>query len=255
MKERQVKQLREELETVDWYTKVLESGVVTKELYEDMVRTKKKIQDIEEKMTMMTFDHEVKVSQLSTKLKETQRYLIKTNNEVVKPLMHEIKLVEELKQRYKTQYEKNFEDLRILNAIMRLPRMSDQFYKTIKKREQQEKFEQRKKEAIYLMDQYVTQGNDDEFFNKFIGHLDKTVPEQMNNPIEKRHQSSSSGQASSQNEVTSRNASQKLPRYNLSEKIDTKVLETNKQISLNEKIRFRRHKNQIQHPETEPDLL
>ena len=125
MKERQVKQLREELETVDWYTKVLESGVVTKELYEDMVRTKKKIQDIEEKMTMMTFDHEVKVSQLSTKLKETQRYLIKTNNEVVKPLMHEIKLVEELKQRYKTQYEKNFEDLRILNAIMRLPRMSD----------------------------------------------------------------------------------------------------------------------------------
>ena len=62
MKERQVKQLKEELETVDWYTKVLESGMVTKELYEDMVRTKKKINDIEEKMTMMTFDHEVKVS-------------------------------------------------------------------------------------------------------------------------------------------------------------------------------------------------
>ena len=135
MKERQVQQLREELETVDWYTKVLESGLVTKELYEEMVKTQKKIKDIEEKMTMMTFDHEVKVSQLSTKLKTTQRYLIKTNNEVVKPLMHEIKLVEELKQRYKTQYEKNFEDLRILNAIMRLPRMSDQFYKTIKKRE------------------------------------------------------------------------------------------------------------------------
>ena len=37
------------------------------------------------------------------------------------------------------------------------------------------------------MDQYVTQGNDDEFFNKFIGHLDKTVPEQMNNPLERRH--------------------------------------------------------------------
>ena len=135
MKERQVQQLREELETVDWYTKVLESGLVTKELYEEMVKTQKKIKDIEEKMTMMTFDHEVKVSQLSTKLKTTQRYLIKTNNKVVKPLMHEIKLVEELKQRYKTQYEKNFEDLRILNAIMRLPRMSDQFYKTIKKRE------------------------------------------------------------------------------------------------------------------------
>ena len=62
MKERQVKQLKEELVTVAWYTEVLESGMVTKELYEDMVRTKKKINDIEEKMTMMTFDHEVKVS-------------------------------------------------------------------------------------------------------------------------------------------------------------------------------------------------
>ena len=88
--------------TVDWYTEVLESGLVTKELYEEMVKTKKKIKDLEEKMTMMTFDHEVKVSQLSTKLKTTQRYLIKTNNEVVRPLMHEIKLVEELKHRYKT---------------------------------------------------------------------------------------------------------------------------------------------------------
>ena len=69
--------------------------------------------------------------------------------------MHEIKLTEELKQRYKTQYEKNFENLRILNAIMRLPRMSDQFYKTIKKKEQQEKFKQREKEAICLMNLYV----------------------------------------------------------------------------------------------------
>ena len=67
-----------------------------------MVYTEKKIKDMEEKMSMMTMDHEVEVSKLSTKLKTTQRYLIKTNNEVVKPLMHEIKLVEELKQRYKT---------------------------------------------------------------------------------------------------------------------------------------------------------
>lgn len=98
--------------------------------------------------------------------------------------MHEIKLSEELKQRYKTQYEKNFEDLRILNAIMRLPRMSDQFYKTIKKKEQQERFKQREKEAIYLMNLYVKKTNSDEFFDKFIGHLDKSVPDQIKNPFE-----------------------------------------------------------------------
>ena len=49
--------------------------------------------------------------------------------------MQELKIAEELHNRYKTQYEKNFEDLKILNAILRLPRMSDTFYKTIKKRE------------------------------------------------------------------------------------------------------------------------
>ena len=70
--------------------------------------------------------------------------LAKMNNEVVKPLMQELKIAEELHHRYKTQYEKNFEDLKILNAILRLPRMSDTFYKTIKKREQEEKFERRK---------------------------------------------------------------------------------------------------------------
>ena len=73
-----------------------------------------------------------------------QLNLAKMNNEVVKPLMQELKIAEELHHRYKTQYEKNFEDLKILNAILRLPRMSDTFYKTIKKREQEEKFERRK---------------------------------------------------------------------------------------------------------------
>ena len=49
--------------------------------------------------------------------------------------MQEIKLAQEIKERYKAQYEKNFEDLRVLNAVVRLPRMSDQLYKTMKRKE------------------------------------------------------------------------------------------------------------------------
>ena len=79
--------------------------------------------------------HEDERTKLRTKVKANQEFLKKTNEEVVKPLMQEIKIIEEVKQRYKVKYEKNFEDFRVLNAIMRLPRMCDQFYKTIKKRE------------------------------------------------------------------------------------------------------------------------
>ena len=58
--------------------------------------------------------------------------------------MQELKVNEEIKQRYIAQYEKNFEDLKTLNAIIRLPRLSDQFYKTLKKREIEQVFEKRK---------------------------------------------------------------------------------------------------------------
>ena len=125
----------------------------------------------------MTVLHEDERTKLRAKLKANQEFLKKTNEEVVKPLMQEIKVIEEVKQRYKVKYEKNFEDLRILNAIMRLPRMSDQFYKTIKKREQESVFEERKDQAITLMSQYVTEKNKNVFFDKFLGHLDKSVPE------------------------------------------------------------------------------
>ena len=99
------------------------------------------------------------------------------NVDVVKPLMQEIKVAEELNQRYKNKYEKNFEDMKILNAILRLPRMSDIFYKTLKKREEEDRFAARKREAIKFMSDYVSQANQDEFFHQFLGHLDKTVPE------------------------------------------------------------------------------
>ena len=121
--------------------------------------------------------HENERTKLRTKVKANQEFLKKQNDEVVKPLMQEIKVIEEVKERYKVKYEKNFEDLRILNAIMRLPRMTDQFYKTIKKREQEGIFEERKNQAVTLMGQYVTEKNNNVFFDKFLGHLDKSVPE------------------------------------------------------------------------------
>ena len=123
----------------------------------------------------MTFEHKYKLTKLREKLNKTKNFLIKQNKEVVQPLFSEVKILEELKQRFKALYDKNFENFRILNAIVRLPRMCDQFYKTMKRKEQEQVFEQRKKEAVCLMGQYVTETNSNEFFSQFIDNLDQTI--------------------------------------------------------------------------------
>ena len=50
----------------------------------------------------MTEEHKTIVNDLRKKLKETKHYLIKQNREVVKPLMQEIDLTQEIKDRYQT---------------------------------------------------------------------------------------------------------------------------------------------------------
>ena len=131
------KVLRQEFDVVEWYTRVLEDGVDTKNLCIEMSKTKEINRKLMEKIEKMTLEHRIESTELRKKLKETKFHLKKQNTEVVKPLMQEINLVQEIKQRYKTQYEKNFEDLRILNSIVRLPRMSDQFQKTIMRKEKE----------------------------------------------------------------------------------------------------------------------
>ena len=74
-------------------------------------------------------------------------------------------------------------DLKILNSIVRLPRMSDQFYKTMKRKEQEHINKQIEKNAINILSNYVPQSNPDQFFTKFIDHLDETIPKQLNSLI------------------------------------------------------------------------
>ena len=42
------------------------------------------------------------------------------------------------------------------------------------------------------MRQYVDKNTSDVFFNKFLKHLDKSIPEQSSNPIEQKLKTSSS---------------------------------------------------------------
>ena len=55
--------------------------------------------------------------------------------------------------------------------------MSDQFYKTLKKKEEEQLFEKRMKEAVHLMSQIVNETNQDEFFSKFFDDITRSVQE------------------------------------------------------------------------------
>lgn len=55
--------------------------------------------------------------------------------------------------------------------------MSDQFYKTMKRKEYSQAFEKRRKDAVNLMRQYTSENNADEFLAKFLNHLDESIPE------------------------------------------------------------------------------
>ena len=48
-------------------------------------------------MSQMRSDHKSEISKIRTKLKATKFFLTKTNNDVVKPLMQELKVNEEIK--------------------------------------------------------------------------------------------------------------------------------------------------------------
>ena len=59
-----------------------------------------------------------------------------------------------------------------MHAVLRLPRMSDQLYKTMKRKEQDQVHANRRREAVRILGSYVNENNENEFFSKFIDHID-----------------------------------------------------------------------------------
>ena len=66
-----------DLDVVDWYIKVLEDGVNTKDLCIEMVKTKNLNKTLENKIEKMTAEHKIKVEKLTSKLEKTKHFLIK----------------------------------------------------------------------------------------------------------------------------------------------------------------------------------
>ena len=65
------------MDIVNWYLKVFEDGINTKDLCIEMVKTQELNKSLQQKIEKMTADHNAKISKLKDKLKSTKHYLVK----------------------------------------------------------------------------------------------------------------------------------------------------------------------------------
>ena len=54
------------------------------------------------------------------------------NNNIIKPLIFEVFTKDELISRLRAEKELNVRDLKMMNTILRLPKMSTDFYRTLR---------------------------------------------------------------------------------------------------------------------------
>ena len=60
-----------------------------------------------------------------------------------------------------------------MHAILRIPRMSDQLYKTMKRKEKDQEHERRRRDAVRVLGTYANEDNENEFCSKFLDHIDQ----------------------------------------------------------------------------------
>ena len=61
--------------------------------------------------------------------------------------------------------------------------MADQFYKTMKRKENEAVTKRIEKEAVKILSQHVSLASPEEFFNKFVNHLDTSIPGQLKSAV------------------------------------------------------------------------
>ena len=66
-----------------------------------------------------------KMIKIKDRLHETQNQLRKMQEKVVKPMVHELKIKDHLTQRLLKQQLINAEDLKMLHAILKTPRLAE----------------------------------------------------------------------------------------------------------------------------------
>ena len=119
--------MKTEIDCVDWYIAVLEAGRNTKYIMEDYLRQKEELQNKLSLISEQKEAYETKLRRTKAKLKDVHGQLSKMFNDVVKPLLTEVKIKDEINERMRKEVEAHKRDLKLLNACIRMPAMCDQF--------------------------------------------------------------------------------------------------------------------------------
>lgn len=75
----------------------------------------------------MGAEHEKRIIKEKKKQKNLQNKILDINKNVVKPMILEIKVKDELIKRLKEENKLNVKDLKMLNTIIRIPKMTTEF--------------------------------------------------------------------------------------------------------------------------------
>ena len=92
-------QLFNEFDIVKWYIQVLESGHNTKTLLEDFILAQDEIKSLQEKLRKSKLTFEKQLTKKERLFQETKAALINLQKNVVKPLLHEVKIKDLLNKR------------------------------------------------------------------------------------------------------------------------------------------------------------
>jgi len=75
---------------------------------------------------------------LRGELNATKKQIEVQKEKLIKPLIFELKVCEEITNRAKAEYDKNLKELKMLNTIVRIPHMCEQFQRALRQREGEE---------------------------------------------------------------------------------------------------------------------
>ena len=103
-----------------------------------------KYDDLRKKYNSVHSKAQVKIDEIGKKLKMQQ-------SKVVKPLIQEMKVNEELTSRLKTQFDQNIQLLQKLSAIIRIPTMTNEFQRMLRTKENKQVREEKEKQTISQM--------------------------------------------------------------------------------------------------------
>ena len=93
-------------------------------------------------------------------------------SECVKPLIQEVKLKDEIIERWNSAKRGANEDLKMLNSIIRIPRLCVEFQKACKKKMTNDAIRKRQEEAYEHISNRMDGKSEDVFIESFIDRID-----------------------------------------------------------------------------------